>query len=542
MTFNPADFLDIGNARAAEVVAVINNVLPGAASTQGGLVVLNSFAAFDPSLSTNAAKLGLDTSPSQKSSADAEPFALSPGDQLVISGKHNFARTVTFRSDEFLNIAAATAGEVAAVLNSEVPGLASASSGQVLLAPLVGVDRTAGGAAIQLGLGAADESEPTVFEDAANNLWLFWSSRRSGDWKIWFSRFDGTSWGAPKQLTTGALPDREPAALFDSASGRIWVFWSRKKANGLWNIFFRKTTKLDFNTLADADWSESELSPVPADPPGSYNNREPAPAQLAADSLELYFSSDRSNGWNTWSKPLSSVNQGADLQVTSGQFTRRSPAPLVTGANEVTVLFRSNKTQIYTSNLYRSAQTVDARYSGSTTADTRNPARLSLRRNIRDIQRYTYHAPPQNPTLTPAELKVLEENRLYSRDTVGVYLVPDTSDEELILRNRSLIAESLPKFLPIQVRLVFLIDQTFSELVYDYEGNGAAAPLIGEQMTDVLLGEAFDAITDSHVDTANFKFVRTLAPGVTGGGLPDLSIHPPDLSFRMPITGVGEGA
>jgi phage tail-like protein len=542
VVFQPADFLDLGNARASEVVAVINNVLPGAASTQSGLVSLSPFAVFDPFLSSAAAKLGLGTSPSRRSPADAEPFALSPGDQLVISGKADFARTVTFTASEFANIAAATAAEVAVVLNSEAPGLASAPAGQVLLTPLVGVDATAGGAAINLGLGTPDESEPTVFEDAAKNLWLFWSSRRSGDWKIWFSRFDGTSWGAPRQLTSGSLPDREPAALFDAASGRIWVFWSRKKPNGLWNIFFRTTTKLDFSTLADADWAEVELTPVPADPPGSYNNREPVPVQLAADALELYFSSDRSNGWNTWSKPVSSVGQGSDAQVTSGQFTRRSPAPLVTGANEVTIWFRSNKTQIYSSSLYPSAQTVDARYSGSTTADTRNPARLSLRRNIRDIQRYTYHAPPQDSQLTPTERQVLEEKRLYSRDTVGVYLVPDTNDEQLILRNQALIAESLPKFLPIQVRVVFLIDQAFSELVYDYAGSGASAPLIGEQLTDVVLSEAFAAIADSHADRANFKFVRTLGPGVASGGLPDLSVHPPDLSFRMPITGVGEGA
>lgn len=542
VVFQQSAFLDIAHARASEVVAAVNAVIPGAMLAVTGQIFLSPFAVVDVSLSSAATKLGFGVATADNVQPLVEPFFLSPGDQLVLSGSSDFTQPLTFASSQFANIAAATAAEVAAAINGVAPGLATAPASQIILSPLVGVDSTVGNASTALGLGTPDESEPTVFEDSGHNLWLFWSSRRSGGWKIWFSRFDGTAWGAPKQLTSGPMPDREPAALIDAASARIWVFWSRKKSNGLWNIFFRNTTNLDFTTLVDGDWIETEMTPVPADPPGSYDNREPMPVLLAGDSLELYFSSNRSNGWNTWSKPLSSAAQGADAQVTSGQFTRRSPCPLVTGAGEVTVWFRSNETQIYTSKLYPSAQTIDARYSGSMTADTRNPARLSLRRNIQDIQHYTYHASSQDPKLTHAQFDAIEEQRLYSRDTVGIFLVPDTADEELIVRNQALIEQSLSPFLPIQVRVVFLVDQVFSELVYDYASSGAAAPLIGEQMTDVILSEVLNPIADNFGDTANFKFVRTVATGIVSGGMPDLTIHPPDLSFRMPITGVGEGA
>jgi len=261
---------------------------------------------------------------------------------------------------------------------------------------------------------------------------------------------------------------------------------------------------------------------------------------LGADSLELYFSSNRDNGWNTFSKPLTSTAQDADAQVTFGQFTQRAPSPLRTGANEIKLWFRTNATQFYSSQLYPSAQTVDAGHSGSVTADTRNPARLSLRQNIQDIQHYTYHAPVHDPALTPEQIEALEEKRLYSRDTVGIYLVPDTNDEQLIIRNRTLIAEVLRKFLPIQVRAVFLIDQAFSEFVYDYDGGGRAAPLIGERTIDTILSEALGAIADAHSDTGGFKFIRTWVATQTTGVMPDLTVHPPDLSFRLPVVGLGE--
>lgn len=529
-------------ARAEEVAGAISAVVPGAAFAVGGQVVLSSIAKIEIPTSSAAAKLGLDVSSVVNSPLSTEPFNLSPGDALVIQGRGEFRQTVTFNPDLFADIAAATADEVAATINAALPQSATAVAGQILLTPLIGADTTVGNAVITLGIGNTDETEPSVFEDASKNLWLFWSSRRSGDWKIWFSQFDGAAWGAPKQLTTGQLPDREPAAIFDAASSRIWVFWSRKKSNGLWNVFFRDTTKLDFTTLADADWTESELIPVPADPPGSYDNKEPMPVLLAGDSLELYFTSNRSNGWNSWSKPISSAVQGVDAQVTTGQFTRRSPVPLMTAAGEVTVWYRSNKTQIYTSKLYLSAQTVDARSTGSLTADTRNPARLSLRGNIQDIQHYTYHTPSHDPTLTAAQILALEEKRLYSRDTVGVFLVPDTSDEELIVRNQALIAETLSRFLPIQVRVVFVIDQVFSEYFYSYGASGTPAPLIGEETADVVLSEVIGPLEDEFTDTADFKFMRTWATGIAAGTTPDLTVHPPDVQFRMPIAGIGEGA
>ena len=68
------------------------------------------------------------------------------------------------------------------------------------------------------------------------------------------------------------------------------MFWSRKKKAGLWNIFARTTTKLDFDTLAEPDWAELELTPIPAD----HDRREPFPILLGPDNVRATSAPTRS--------------------------------------------------------------------------------------------------------------------------------------------------------------------------------------------------------------------------------------------------------
>ena len=130
-------------------------------------------------------------------------------------------------------------------------------------------------------------------------------------------------------------------------------------------------------------------------------------------------------------------------QITSGQFTHRAPAavPTALGAR---LWFRANESQIYDSPSYPGARTIDARYAGSTTADTRNPAKLGLRLALEDVQRYTFNTGRA-------------ETDWYSRETVGIYLTPDTADPEILSRKANLLRHSLTDFLPIQVRPVLVM-------------------------------------------------------------------------------------
>ena len=558
LTFRAEQFADITHATALEVVSVLHGELPGVqvtASGSGAIHIVSQTAGSASVLavaaSAGATKLGLASPPagtdavSSKITGSAGPFALADGDTLYLAIDNDVQRIVTFAATAFVDITVATTDEVVAAINAVIPGASRNQGNRVEIDSfvsgadsMVAIDLSLSTAASKLGLGApppvpppgVDETEPTAFEDSGGNLWLFWSSRRAGPWNIWYSALSAAGWGNPKPLTTGLLPDREPAAVIDGAS-RIWVFRSRQKDNGLWNIFSSTTTTLDFNAQTSASWSDAEFTPAPAD----FDNREPAPVVTSPGNVEVYFSSDRADGWNVWSRSINGTVQGTDAEVTSGQFTRRTPVPLLLAPGVVHLWFRNNETIEYVSSLYPSAVTVDARYAGSTTADTRNPTRLSHRKNIQDIQHYTYETPLADPTA--------EEARLYSRDTIGVFLTPDTDDEELIIRSRTLIGNVLKNILPIQTRVVFLIDQAYTEYVYSYDAPaGTPTQTIGERMIDDIISEVSPAVADTLLsDKVNFSFLKTWTPAVNASRLVDTTAHPPDLSFRLLLAHVNEG-
>ena len=204
---------------------------------------------------------------------------------------------------------------------------------------------------------------------------------------------------------------------------------------------------------------------------------------------------------------------------------------------------RANESQLYSSRAYPSAITVDARYSGSTTVDFRNATRHSLRGNLDDLQRYTFDTRRFDTRRDPSPAEQKLHAGLFARDVVGVYLTPDTEDQALILRQSRSFINALRRLLPIQVRVVFLLDQVNAEVIYSYGRPDVQPPItIGERMIDTILSEVIGGAADSHRDRApGVRFLRTWTPGDTTG-LPDLSVASPNLSSRLFSELFDEGA
>jgi len=560
VTLRQEHFNNLAQAPAPEIAAILDRELPGVevAAEENGAISITSLTTGAASklivqVSPVATKLGLvsgtdltvvgsDDASAQLIGARTGPFALAGGDSLNIRLDGRLTKTINFDGTFFANIAQATAAEVVAVINRSLPGLATVESGKIKLVSsaigetsFVAIDVTASTAAPKLGFGAPptdpnspaqDDTEPAAIEDNAGNVWLFWRSRRDGTWKIWYNRFNGTAWGATQRLTAGTDPEFAPSVVFDPAdgapaSGKIWVFWSRRKSNGLWNIFYRTSTDMNFPT----SWTEMELAPVPS----NYDRQEPSAALRGMDNVELYFSSNRADGWQVWTNTLTPAPSADETPITAGQFTHRAPAAVATKTG-TRIWIRSNESQIYVSPSYPASKTIDARYAGSTTVDTRNPSKFGLRGNIQDVMRYTYDTGRA-------------ENDWYSRDTVGIYLTPDTLDEQFVIRKQTAIANVIRDFLPIQTRAVFIIQQAQLEYVYTYAAPNADPPqLIGERVIDTILGEQYTGLTDSFRDRVNFRFVRTWSLAYPQNTIPDLRVTPPDLSFRLFMRGVGEGS
>ncbi|MEI9971362.1 MAG: hypothetical protein WDO73_04500 [Ignavibacteriota bacterium] len=87
--------------------------------------------------------------------------------------------------------------------------------------------------------------------------------------------------------------------------------------------------------------------------------------------------------------------------------------------SQTLLAYRSNQSIDYTSSVYSATQTTDSRYGGTTTIDTRNAAKIALRGKLADFQTYVYDAGSNG---------VRTNNDRIARDTIGLFLTPDTAD------------------------------------------------------------------------------------------------------------------
>ena len=83
---------------------------------------------------------------------------------------------------------------------------------------------------------------------------------------------------------------------------------------------------------------------------------------------------------------------------------------------------------------------------------------------------------------------VINNDAWCARDTVGVYLTPDTLDAELIVRGQELVKGLIQRFLPAQTRIVFVIEPpVVFEKVYTYDfPDDEEQARVEEEYVDIL--------------------------------------------------------
>lgn len=513
---------------------------PAALQTRTGNVWM-FWSAYDSktwNIKTKILAVGQNATEAKLISQRRESFPLKDGATLVISVNGATEATVTFKSEDFENISEAICSEVVAVLNRDLPSLTATVGSRntiQLTSNTMGegssliIDVDASSAASSLGFGAGfpnvsqSDKEPAAFEDNNGYIWLFWSSLREGNWDIWCNKFDGTSWGTEKRLTSGIFPDREPAGVFFNAADpnrKIWVFWSRKGSEG-WSIFYRTKPNTDLNNLTWSD--EMELSPIPSDQ--KYDNRESTVKLDSKGNIMVFWSSNRTGSWNILYKIFNKAldNWTAEMSATLGYFTKKAPAILVNGQGNTWLLFRSNESVAYSSKVYPGTTTLDSRYSGSTAIDVRNRERIGLHGKLDDILCYVYDTGKKN-------------GDWYARDTIGIYLTPNREDQKLITRSQELVKGILDRFLPIQLRVVFVINPVeYQELIYTYDfPTEETQSLINEKFFDSTIPEVYPEVIDSYKDEVILAWIwlRSWSEEYSDHYTVDLTATPIDTKYR----------
>ncbi|MBV7328172.1 phage tail protein [Chloroflexi bacterium TSY] len=298
---------------------------------------------------------------------------------------------------------------------------------------------------------------PAAAVDHSRSLWLFWLEKSGDEWGLKYARRTGDEWGfvdndqAPR-VESDLFVLFQPANATPDATPRLWVFWAHKVSTGepnqtRWQIAYRVATNIDASDLTP-DWGRIHM--LQKESP-HYDDREPAAFVNADGDLELFWSSNQDGSWSIWHSTLRDIehNTWNDAeQITANPYSQRAPFPVSIGTS-TWLLYRSNESVTYASAVYGATQTMDFRYAGATTVDTRNVAKIALRSQYEDCQAYTYDV-GQDGVRTDLDW--------YARDTVGMYLNAETEDQQIIRRNRNLIEKVLQQFLPIQIRVVFIIE------------------------------------------------------------------------------------
>lgn len=298
---------------------------------------------------------------------------------------------------------------------------------------------------------------PSTVTDNAGGLWLFWLEKVGTQWQLKYNRHDGTNWQLNSAATfplDGGTDSRAEGDVFvlfhpTSANQRLWVFWARQEPLGAeqthYTIVYR--VKRGIDPTNGSDWENIRtMTKVGA---GDYHDREPGPLLNVTGNIELFWSSNQAGNWSIWRNTLDITTHtfgATPEQITNDPYTQRSPLAIPIGADTL-LIYRSSESLTYTSPVYTATQTVDYRYAGSTTADTHNTAKIALRGKFEDFQGYTYD--------TGLSGQRTNEN-WYARDTIGLYLTPDTADLDEIAVKKSRINQVVGEFMPITDRVVTL--------------------------------------------------------------------------------------
>jgi len=389
-----------------------------------------------------------------------------------------------------------------------------------------------------------DARQPCALTDESGQLWLFWVELDGGRWQVRYNVRTHGDWaqGVPWTMPPhGADDPRVEGDLFALAQPwdpqrKLWLFWIRREPAATpgqtrWRIVYR--FKAGLNPGNSGDWSELRTLPTPN---LDHDDREPSALARADGSIELFWSSTRDGSWSIWRSTLDPASNTwtEPERVTINATSQRGPLSVRFGTRTL-VIYGGNDSLPYASPVYTATQTLDTRYGGSTTVDSRNLAKNALRGRFEDFQAYIYDAGRQG---------VRTNASWYARDTVGIYLTPSTENPELIQRNQRLLEGALQPFLPIQTRAVFIIQQPFfRERVYTYDDPEADPQRkIREVAFDQVIPEVYPRVADKYADTVpGWSWLRSWSQIFPDGRTVDSRTVPVSTKWRTWHEGLTPG-
>jgi hypothetical protein len=299
-----------------------------------------------------------------------------------------------------------------------------------------------------------ERRSPWSVTDDQGGLWLFWLENDQSRWELKYNRHEGNQWNLDFPADFPANVDKypgtgsEPFILYHptAANQKIWVFWNQKIFNKElnkthWAIAYRVKKSID---PGQADWGPVATLPGSDADDKDYHDRGLAAIVDNDGNIEAFWSSNRAGGWAIWQSKLNlATGKWTEAaQVVNSPFTCRDPM-VISDNDRVRLIYRSSRSIAYTTKVYGATKTLDHRYAGSTTVDTRNRDKVDLIDTFKDFLAYTLH--------TGARADHQQRN-LYFYNVVGFFIRPETGDTvSEVLHKKQNLLNSLSLFVPVNV-------------------------------------------------------------------------------------------
>lgn len=303
----------------------------------------------------------------------------------------------------------------------------------------------------------AERQRPVVAR-AANTIYLFFQEKIENAWRWRYAIYSPDAAPSARLHAQSDLPaftrniNDDLAAIYTESENHIRFVWTTV-AGGRKRLATSSATPGANGFLSFADDQplfDDELANAPD--AQRVDQCDPALLRHPNGDIEVFFASNRNQNWSVFSRNLSSASHA--VEVSGLAFQQRRPLAFYEGET-VVLLYRGDDPVEYHSRRYPATISLDARYSGSITADPRDQFRSSQRNAFGDYQRYS--------------LGFASGGLQYSFEAIGIYLTPASGESDLVARNQKLIAEALRAFLPINVRPFLIIENPpTEEFVYGY--------------------------------------------------------------------------
>ena len=380
-----------------------------------------------------------------------------------------------------------------------------------------------------LSLHPADDSNPAAVA-LGNQVWVFWQSNRRGPTDIWARVHKDGQWGPPGRITTAGIRHWAPAAGVDN-NNTLWLFYCEDYYSEQ-----ELCSRLRYLTYDGSKWIEK-------DDAGTDGPHDESPAAVVqGNKIWLFWHVEDEQGrWHIWSKTFNGNKWGRKVQVTDHPAADKEPAALVDSKGRLRVFWRSQRRGYFR---VQGQSPVNGYPLQSCTVDTRNAEMLAHVRLQKEAfenrVHYTY-----DTRVHDTNQVVINNDAWCARDTVGVYLTPDTLDAELIVRGQELVNGLIQRFLPAQTRIVFVIEPpVVFEKVYTYDfPDDEEQTCVEEEYVDILERvEQYDVPGEAYIDTLpDWVWLRSWSESFREHGSVDCKADPVVTRFRTWQNGLKSG-